>query len=69
MQRVQLPPLKKKAFCNALANLDILSVLNNLASEMNRMAFLVAANMSDKTTLARKIRYERAKAEERPNYN
>ena len=68
MQRVQLPPLKK-AYCNALANPDILSVLNNLASEMNRMASLVAANMSDKTTLARKIRYERAKAEERPNYN
>ena len=52
---------------NAVANPDIptRSVLLNLASEMNRNAPIVAANMNDKATLARRIRYERAKAEER----
>jgi len=60
--------IEKKHISNAVANPDIpgRSVLVNLASEMNRSAPLVAANMSNKTTLVRKIRYERAKAEERP---
>ena len=52
--------IEKKHISNAVANPDIpgRSVLVNLASEMNRSAPLVAANMSDSQTRSEWTSYE-----------